>query len=358
MNILKTIPQTDYSLTYDDVLLVPQRSSIKSRFSNEINLSTKLLPNLELRYPIISANMDTITEHILAISLGKLGGLGIIHRFLSLEQHKEELLKIKKEELYTVACIGVGDSEFKRLEYLEPFELSKAVLIDIAHGHSDSMIEQIKKIKKRYSNLPIIAGNVATYEGVKDLIKAGANCVKIGCGGGSLCSTRINTGNGMPQLSAIYLGVQAINDFCNENNVENRPTLIADGGIKNSGDIVKSLAIGAQAVMLGGLFAGTTETPGEVKVNKELGLVKMFRGMASREAQQDWKGSVSSIEGELTIVPARGSADQIFKGLIAGIRSGMSYQDARNLKELQENAVFVIQTAAGYRESTPHGLLK
>jgi IMP dehydrogenase len=332
-------------LTFDDVILVPRKSSFGSRFNGEVDLSVEIVPNVKLKYPIISANMDTVTGARMANAMSVLGGLGIIHRFLGPEDHKEQLEKTFND--YTIMCVGVGDAKDDLLcNYAHQFD---GVLIDIAHGHSDLMIEKIHKIKEIVPNLPIIAGNVATGEGAAELARAGANCIKVGVGPGSLCTTRVKTGCGVPQISAIVEVEEAVRGVA---------TVIADGGIRHSGDMVKALAAGANAVMVGRLFAGTYEAPGEIINIPGQGKMKVYRGMASKEAQESWKGKATSIEGEMTLVPYQGMVSDIFNDLISGMKSGMSYQNARNLTELRENAVFFKQTAAGIVEAKPHALFK
>lgn len=332
-------------LTFDDVILKPRKSSFGSRFNGDVDLSTELLPGVKLRYPIISANMDTVTGAKMANAMKDLGGLGIIHRFLESEEHKTQL-----EETFggsVIMCVGVGDGKDELLyNYAHQFD---GVLIDIAHGHSDLMIEKIEKIKEMVPNLPIIAGNVATGEGAEDLVEAGASCIKVGVGPGSLCTTRIKTGCGVPQISAIVEVEEA---------VRGSATVIADGGIRHSGDIIKALAAGADAVMIGRLFAGTHEAPGEIINIPGQGKMKVYRGMASKEAQESWKGKATSIEGEMSLVSYQGMVSDIFNDLVSGMKSGMSYQNARNISELRENAVFYKQTAAGVVEAKPHALFK
>jgi len=341
---------SETGLTFDDVELEPRFTNIPSRFDESIDLSTQLLygvNGVKLLYPIISANMDTVTGKDMAAAMYDLGGLGIIHRFMTSEAHRVAI--IDSAVPYKVVCIGVGASGQHRLG--EMADIAKAVLIDVAHGHCDAVIDQIKWLKSAYPHLPVIAGNIATRAAAEDLILAGANCLKVGIGPGSLCTTRLQTGCGVPQLTAILNVAKAIYEV-------NKPiTLIADGGIKNSGDIVKALAAGADAVMIGNLFAGTVETPGTVFHDPgSLGPYKIYRGMASQEAQLSWKGSATSVEGELKRVRWNGNVKTVFSSLINGILSGMTYQNARNLHELRVNAVFRPQTQAGYRESTPHAL--
>jgi len=346
----------ELGLSFDDVHLIPRRRSIDSRFNGEIDLSTEILPRLELKYPIISANMDTVTEMEMAHEMNRLGGLGIIHRFMESKWQKEQVRKLLCPR---VVCIGTGDSGLRRLrKVLEKDPLLEfsdhthtSILIDIAHGHSDSMIAQIQRVKSWYPNYPVIAGNVATGKGAVDLAKAGADCIKVGVGPGSICTTRIKTGNGVPQLTAIRWVWEALQTVSGP-----RRTIIADGGIRSSGDIVKALAAGADAVMIGKLFAGTDDAPGDIISYPGGPPEKLYRGMASRKAQEDWKGQATSVEGEITKVPYRGKVEDIFDELVNGILSGMSYQDAHNLKELRDHAVFIKQTQAGYRESIAHGL--
>jgi len=338
-------------LSFDDVLLVPRKSDISSRFSKEIDMSTEFLPGITTKYPIISANMDKVSDGELVAALVSLGGIGIVHRFMGFETHFRELRKVP--EGFRIGCIGVGTIGMDRLRFLsEPGLNMRAVLIDIAHGHSVSVLEQIKRIKKEYPKLYIIAGNVATYEGAKALIDAGATSIKAGVGSGSLCSTRIHSGNGVPQITAITECRRAINnyDFCKGW----KPTLISDGGIRDGGDFVKALASGADMVMSGSVFAGAAETPGRI-IRTEAGLFKSYRGSASREAQEDWKGKATSVEGVSTLAKYKGPVKEVMEDFFAGVKSGFSYQNAHTVKELQDNAVFIRQTTAGYIESTPHG---
>lgn len=333
----------DLSLTFDDVILNPRRTAVSSRFNGGIDLSTEILPGLTLKYPIISANMDTVTEYRMAKEIHQFGGLGIIHRFMEVGLHRDQLKALTEEDIPAVGCIGVGSSD--RISDLD----LAGILIDVAHGHSDDVIKQIQNIKEAFAHIPIIAGNVATYEGAYDLFAAGANCVKVGVGPGSLCTTRVKTGNGVPQFTAIIECVKAAKDFGG--------TIIADGGIRDSGDIVKALAAGAHAVMVGSLVAGTEETPGRrANLSCDPGLYKTYRGMASKEAQISWKGKSTSVEGEFTYIPYRGAVADILKEFINEILSGMSYQSATNLVELRTNAVFRRQTSNGVTEGSPHRL--
>jgi IMP dehydrogenase len=341
----------DVGLTFDDLLLIPRYSTIESRFDGGIVLATSLFPQhgSGLSLPIVSANMDTVTEASMATAMWNAGGMGIIHRFMSPQAHLEAL---KLSSGAHIICLGVGNSSRERLDYImsngEDLWI-EGVLIDIAHGDCLAMEEQIKWVKDKYPSLGVIAGNVATGYGAARLINAGADCIKVGVGPGSLCTTRIKTGNGVPQVTALCAVIKEV-QYTNK-----VLTVIADGGIRNSGDIIKALALGANAVMVGSLVAGTEEAPGETII-RQGSRWKTYRGMASKEAQKSWKGYASSVEGEITEVPYKGPVSDVIEELKKGILSGMSYQDAHNLAELHKNACFIKQTTSGLRESQAHGL--
>ncbi|MBU1202080.1 MAG: IMP dehydrogenase [Nanoarchaeota archaeon] len=467
------------ALTFDDVLLVPKKTEVASR--REITLSTNLTRNIKLNIPLVSANMDTVTESEMAIALAREGGIGIIHRFMSVEDQVLEVRKVKRSESFIVedpytltkdktvgfarefmkqksvggllivdvnnklegilsrrdilfaddellvsqvmtknshiisvqkkisfeearkilhehrieklpivnknnevkglitskdlrkfekhplalkddkgrlmvgAAVGVKTEDFERAN-----ELVKAgtdvLVLDIAHGHSKQAIKVIKELKKKFPKIDLIAGNVATAQGTKDLIVAGADAVKVGVGPGSICITRIVAGTGVPQLSAI------IN--CSKEAKRLGVPIIADGGVKNSGDLTKALAAGASSVMCGNLFAGTDEAPGITQLRNGT-KYKVTRGMASfgatlgRTAREN--GTIKDDdfsdvvpEGVEAMVPYKGKAQDVIKQLTGGLRSGISYCGARNIKEMQKNAEFIRITAAGVRESKPH----
>ena len=466
-------------LTFDDVLLVPKRSPIVSR--SQTNLRTKLSRNITLNIPIISANMDTVTESGMAIALAREGGIGIIHRFMTIEDQVDEILKVKRSESvmieqpytikpdltvaeakkamaeYSVSGLLVEDrgkllgiitrrditfennnrlkvSELmtkdvitakvgltidqakeilhtKRIEklpvvddkrhivglitskdilkmeqypyaskdkkgrllvgaavgvkgdYLERTEAlleagADVIVVDIAHGHSENAINTVHMIKKAFPDCELIAGNVATGEGSRDLIKAGVDAVKVGVGSGSICITRVVTGSGVPQLTAVIDSVKVARDY--------DIPIISDGGIRNSGDITKALAAGASSVMIGSLFGGTDESPGKTLV-KNGKMYKMYRGMASfyaslgrkyREAgpqvvdSDDLNDYVP--EGVEAMVPYNGSVVEIIRQMAGGLRSGLSYCGAKTIPEMQTNAEFIKITSAGYIESQSH----
>ncbi len=466
--------QIKTALTYDDVLLVPQKSDIISR--QDVNPAGRLTKNILLKTPIVSANMDTVTESKMAIAMALAGGIGFIHRFCSVEYQvkevervkrkqniiidkpfvvspKETLLDVKEkikeyncksflvtddsqqlmgiltrrdtvfaphdemlvEELMTpknklitaphdvtperdreimnankVEKLPLVDDDFKirglitatdiaknynneaatkdskgrlivgaavgiRGDYMERVDaLVKAetdvIVVDIAHGHSENEILVIKKIKEKYPQVEIVGGNVATAKAALDLIKAGADCIKIGVGPGSTCITRTTTGFGVPQLTAVFNAARV----CKKHNIP----LIADGGIKQPGDMVKALAAGADTVMLGGQLSGTKETPGPTMTYRGQQF-KISRGMASLTAalsRPDAKENADNItpEGVEARVPYRGPMKNIINQYIGGLRSGMSYGNARNISELQANAEFVRITNSGIKESTSH----
>jgi IMP dehydrogenase len=339
------ILQRGKGLTYDDVLIVPSKSAVRSR--RDPNLSTRLTRRFKIDMPFISANMDTITEAPMAIAMNKLGGIGILHRFMTLENQLREVRAVKESGAKLVAAsIGVNDEGRKAAVELVK-EGVNILTIDIAHGHSVAMLETIQWLKDSFGDkIDIIAGNVATPEATEELIKAGADAIKVGIGPGSMCTTRIITGCGVPQLTAVA--------WCTDVARGHNVPVIADGGLKASGDIVKAIAAGAETVMLGSLLSGTLETPGEIHYGK-----KHYRGMASRAAQVSWRGNLPegmAPEGEATAIPVKGSVKDVIMELAGGLRSGMSYVNAVELNEIPEKARFMEMSPSGYRESGAHGV--
>jgi IMP dehydrogenase len=483
-------PQSEIplALSYDDVLLVPQRTTVTSR--RNVSTATLLSRNVRLNIPIVSANMDTVTEHAMAIEMARQGGIGIIHRFLPIAAQADEVRRVKRAESFVIpqpytigpdetveraraamerhdvsglvvvddagrlagllssrdvrfvrnpdlpvhsvmtprqklitapadvsfeeatdlfaehkveklplmeegtivglitahdlahsgdnphavkdrrghllvgAAIGVMEDTMERAAALLEAG-ADALVVDVAHGHAESVINVVQQLKERWPNVDVIAGNVATAEGAQDLIDAGVDAVKVGVGPGAACTTRIVTGAGVPQLTAV-MECAAV---CRERAIP----LIADGGIKTSGDITKALAAGASTVMIGSLLAGTDESPGQL-VTRRGGRYKTFRGMASvsatvarkkreqelsdisRQEDDEWLSQVVA-EGVEAMVPYRGPAREVLFQLVGGLRSGMSYSNAHNLEQLWQNAQFVRITTAGLRESGPHDLV-
>jgi IMP dehydrogenase len=471
----------ELGLTFDDVLLIPKKSPIRSR--SDVNTATRLVPGINMAIPLISANMDTVTEASMAIAMAQAGGIGILHRFMPAPKQAEAVRKVKRAESFVVenpvtispdatieearltmiessigglvvtspdaTVLGMITSRdvllapdptatvaslmtpreklvvasadepldearltlhARRIEKLpivddhnhvmglitaqdiikiqehplatkdakgrlrvgvaigvRSTDLDRAaacldagadlLVVDIAHGHADHVTEMVKQLKKKFPDVPVIAGNVATSEGVKDLIDAGADAVKVGVGSGSICTTRIVTGFGVPQLTALMDCIEIAHKF--------DIPLISDGGIRTSGDVTKAIAAGASSIMLGGMLAGTDESPG-ASVIREGRRYKVIRGMASLTANvarkeieqqgeiepEEWEKVVP--EGVEAMVPHRGAVADILHQIVGGLRSGMSYAGATTLNELSQNAEFIRITPAGMRESGAH----
>lgn len=342
------LSKREKAYTFDDVLLVPVRSALTSRFDTE--LSSLFTKNHSLKLPVIAANMDTVSEKEMCIAMAEIGAAAILHRFMNIEEQVAQLEAIKKAGVETIAAsVGVADDAKDRSKAL--VEAGAQVLtVDIAHGHSESMIQMIRWLKSEYKNqVDVIGGNVATPQATLDLIEAGADAVKVGIGPGSMCTTRVITGVGMPQLTAIAA--------CAEAARSSGVPIIADGGIKTSGDAMKALCVGASSVMLGSMLAGSLETPGELVKGK-----KLYRGMASRSAQTSWRGGAlpegMAPEGESHLVACRGPVRETVLEMTGGIRSGMSYLNSRRLADLSEFAYFVEVSANCQRENMAHGLTR
>ena len=331
--------------SYDDVLLVPQYSDIRSR--SEIDIGTDLGKGLTLDLPIIASPMDTIAGFRMATAMYSGGATAVVHRYNTIEQQARQMTSFFTsggENATVGAAIGVNGEYIRRARSLFKAGVS-FFCVDVAHGHHIKVKEALYALRKEFGDeIHIMAGNVATLRGVNDLADWGADSVRCNIGGGSICSTRIQTGHGLPGLETIFECAQTTRDV----------KIIADGGIKNSGDMVKALAAGADAVMVGSLLSGTEETPGSTFSDPDGRRWKSYRGMASKEAQIDWHGKYSSFEGVATQVPYRGPVSKILEDLERGIRSGFSYSGARTLTELQAKAQFVRQTTSGLSESHTH----
>jgi len=333
------------TLSYDDVLLCPQYSDIKTR--TEIDISVDLERGLSLEVPILASPMDTISEFEMASSLSTAGGAAVIHRYNTIADQARIVMAAKElqpQGLTVGAAVGVSGDYLNRAAVLSALDVD-FICVDVAHGHHISMKEALAALRSLLGDeVHLMAGNVATLDGVNDLADWGADSVRCNIGGGSICSTRIQTGHGMPGLQTIIDCAQTDRDV----------KIIADGGIRNSGDMVKAFAAGADVVMCGSLFAGTAETPGEIMEDQAGHRWKIYRGMASKEAQIDWRGKYSSFEGVSSRVPYRGKIVDIVEDLCRGIKSGFSYSGARNLAEFQAKSKFIMQTAAGQSESSAH----
>jgi IMP dehydrogenase len=333
-------------LTFDDVLLVPGYNGIKSR---QNVTTTVTLHGRDFGIPLISSNMDTITEDKMANAITELGGMAILHRFMTIEKNIEMFKRCKEKKRVGIS-IGIGKDGLTRAEALLGAG-ADIVCVDVAHGHSKEVNRTIRLLREKYTDsILIIAGNVATYAGADYLAAAGADIIKVGIGSGSVCTTRIKTGFGVPQLSALQ-------DCRKVDRV-----LISDGGARTPGDAVKALAAGADFVMLGGMLAGADETPGEkieITLEGRKAFVKRFRGMASKEAQEDFMGNMSewkTAEGVAIDVACRGSVRDIIQDIMGGIRSGLTYCGAATIKDLQRKAQFMEITPASRVEGTPHAI--
>jgi IMP dehydrogenase len=343
------------ALTFDDVTLVPRYSNV---LPSEVNTKVELTRNLRLKIPLLSSAMDTVTESKMAIAIAKAGGIGVIHRNLNIKNQILEIKKVKKKKLIVGAAVGAGPQEIKRAEAILKENIN-LIVVDTAHGHSKKVAEIIKKIKKIKSRkTALCAGNIATPEAAKFLIKLGVDIVKIGIGPGSICTTRLVAGIGVPQLSAILEVRKKLKS--------NKVKIISDGGIKFSGDIAKALAAGADAVMIGSLFAGSAEAPGKL-IKKNGKFYKNFRGMGSVGAMN--KGSADRYfqkkqldsskyvpEGVEGLVKFKGNVDKIIYKLIGGLRSSMGYLGSKKIYGLRNKPNFVKITKAGFYESMVHNI--
>lgn len=356
-------------LTFDDILLIPAESHV---LPNEVDLHTELAPNLKLKIPLISAGMDTVTEGAMAIAMALQGGLGVIHKNMSINAQAGEVANVKnvvvpndvskaavdgQNHLLVAAAIGVTSDTFERAEALLE-KGADAIVIDTAHGHSAGVLRKIKEIREHFPNVTLIAGNIATGDAARALFDAGVDVVKVGIGPGSICTTRVVAGVGVPQITAIYDAATAAREY-------HKP-IIADGGIKYSGDIVKALGAGGNAVMLGSMLSGTTEAPGDI-FESDGKKFKTYRGMGSVGAMAQSHGSSDRYfqggvneanklvpEGVEARVAYKGDVSDIIFQIIGGLRSGMGYVGASKIDQLRENAQFVKITNAGLRESHPH----
>jgi IMP dehydrogenase len=333
------------AITYDDILMVPSYNHWESRKVVDISMRCKM-GKLALEMPLMTTNMDTITGASMANFIGSKGGIGVLHRYLSVEDN----ISMFKDCRYPV-FVSIGCSE-KDLERTEALRDAGADLfcVDVAHAHAKYVGRTLKQIRALLGEQAcIMAGNVATYAGADYLASSSADIIKVGIGGGAVCTTRIKTGFGVPNLTAI------------KNCARVGRSVVADGGIRYPGDIVKALAFGADFVMVGSMLAGTRPTPGPVKTKKsetgETVKVKIYRGMASSEAQKDHHGGIAewkTSEGVATEVSYREDEDEIIADIIGGLRSGLTYGGAATIGELQRKLDFIEITPAGRMESLPH----
>ncbi|MBU7540005.1 IMP dehydrogenase [Levilactobacillus brevis] len=354
--------------TFDDVLLIPAESHV---LPNEVDLSTQLAPNLKLNVPFLSASMDTVTETKMATTMARNGGLGVIHKNMSADDQAKMVAAVKAIEndasqypnaavdannhLLVAAAVGVTSDTFDRASALLNAG-ADAIIIDTAHGHSAGVLRKVAEIRHQLPDATLIAGNVATGEGTRALFEAGVDVVKVGIGPGSICTTRVVAGVGVPQLTAIYDAAQVAREF-------GKP-IIADGGMKYSGDIVKALAAGGNAVMFGSMFSGTDEAPGDI-IEDGGKKYKTYRGMGSLasmshgSADRYFQGGVNEAnklvpEGIEARVEYKGSVNDIIFQMVGGLRSGMGYTGSATIQDLIDNAQFVRISNSGLIESHPH----
>ncbi len=342
------------SLTFDDVLLLPKYSEV---LPSETDISVNLTNKISLKVPFLSSAMDTVTESKMAIAIANSGGIGVIHRNLNIKNQTNEILKVKKKKLLVGAAVGTNKEDFDRAKSLMESGCDLIVL-DTAHGHSAKVLKTLSKLKKIKNMPPICVGNIATREAAKRLYNSGADIIKVGIGPGSICTTRMVAGIGVPQITAIMEVKEALKN----KNIK----IISDGGIKFSGDLAKAIAAGADAIMMGSIFAGTDESPGK-KFKIKGKIYKSYRGMgsigamssgsANRYFQKKFKNKSKFVpEGVEGRVEYKGNVSKIIYQLQGGLRSSMGYIGAKNMRDISKNAKFTKITKAGFYESMVHSV--
>ena len=342
------------SLTFDDVLLLPQYSNV---LPSKTNIFLQLSKNISLRVPFLTSAMDTVTESKMAIAIAREGGLGVVHRNLNIKKQSNEVKKVKNKNLIVGAAIGTNQEDLDRARSLVSSG-ADLIVIDTAHGHSEKVLKTLSKIKKIISNVPICVGNIATGDAAKKLYNSGADIIKVGIGPGSICTTRLVAGIGVPQLSAVIDVKRSLKNY--------KTKIISDGGIKFSGDLAKAITAGADAIMIGSLFSGTNESPGKI-IRYKGKMYKNFRGMGSvgamnagsadryyQKKNKDIKKYVP--EGVEGLVKYKGSVEKIIFNLIGGLKSSMGYLGAKKIKDLQEKGEFLKISKAGFYESMVHNV--
>jgi len=339
------------ALTYDDIQLIPNFSDVQTR--QDINLTTRVSKNWTINIPIVGSCMDTVTEYEMAATLMEMGGVGCIHRFMSIEEQVNQVKKLSSfrdgditlSHLPIMAAVGVVGDYLDRAVALEEAGCN-IILVDVAHGHHANMEVALAELKANLENYTdVIAGNIASAEAAEDLIAWGADGLRVGIGGGSLCTTRVKTGFGVPNVTSIMDVFKVAEDA--------DVPIMADGGIKSSGDIAKALAVGADCVMVGSLLAGTKESPGAI-LETPGGLFKRYRGSASLETKITHNQKQRNVEGESTTIPFKGGVKFILAGLVDGVRSAFSYAGADNIYDYYSRADFNVVTPAGLAEAKPH----
>jgi len=347
---MNSFTYNNIALTYDDIQLIPQYSEIETR--QNVSLLTKVSNNFHITVPYVASPMDTICEANMAIKMMYLGGVGCIHRFNTIHEQCQQVIQVSRyaraqypdnwDTIPIMAAIGSNGDYYERADALVQVG-ANILLIDVAHGHHKNVKEAISKLKKEFPSIDIIAGNIATKEASQDLIEWGADGLRVGIGGGSLCTTRVQTGHGIPNFTSLLEVLE----------VSGEVPVMADGGIRSSGDIAKALAAGADCVMLGSLLAGTQETPGAV-IEKGPHLYKRYRGSASLETKSAHQQQLRNVEGESTVVPFKGGVKYVIERLNDGLRSALSYSGSSNLQHFRGRAKWVQTTNAGIAEARPH----
>ncbi len=346
--------QFQLALDFDDVLLVPQQSPLKSR--NDVSLSTQITPSIKLDFPITSTNMDCVTGVDMSLALSHYGSISFYPRFQTIKNQVSAISSILKQKQHVIPSVGIKPTEKDRVKALVDIGIN-TISIDVAHAHLESCLDFVKYLKKQYKSLEIIAGVVATYQAAFDLFSLGVKAVQVGVGPGAVCTTRVVTGHGMPQITAIWEVSKAARQFGGY--------VIANGGMKNSGDVVKALGAGADAVTLGYLLAGCTEAPGKTVIYKGK-KYKTYNGSTSKteKLKQAKLNPVDkcptytqNIEGIESLVPATGPVSNTLNQLSTALRSGLSYSGARNIEELHKNAQFVRVTNSINQRNQNRGVL-
>lgn len=342
-----------YAYTFDDIQIVPTFSEVQSR--SECELKTLFTRRYTIGTPLVASPMDTVTDSTMSLAIADYGGVGIIHRFMKIDEQVKHVMKVKAREKLVAAAIGAtGDYQERATALVNAGAI--VLLIDVAHGNTKQVRDAIKWCKE---NLPeyvdVIAGNVATYEGAQNLALWGADAIRVGIGNGSLCETRIRTGVGIPQVTALIECIRGVE----ESGIVDVP-IIADGGIRMTGDVAKALSLGADSVMLGSLLAGTRESPGEIQrmgmwPNEQL--FKKYRGSASAEVKQVHGLEEKNVEGNSKLIPYKGKVERIINDIRDGVRSSMSYVNAKTIRQFHANCEHVLITQNGLIEAKPHLLL-
>lgn len=334
----------DKQLCFDDILMVPQYSKVMSR--SEIDLRMPFGNNTHLEFPVVASPMDTVCEYDMAVSMAKAGGIGIIHRFMEIDKQCDMVAKIVNNSLVVGAAVGAKGSYLEDARKLV-YAGASLILIDTANGHSEYAISAVSNLRKNFPDIHIMAGNVSTAIGFKTLSEAGADSIRVGIGGGSVCTTRLVSGHGMPTLASI------INIKKYKNLSGCTTSIVADGGIRNTGDMIKAFAAGADVVMLGSMLSGTDESPGSIRIDAT-GKYKSFRGMASKEANEG--KDIPIAEGVATRVAYKGSVGDILTHIRGGLGSGCSYSGEHNLRDLCEGSLYIEVSSLSVSESKPHAL--